>query len=170
MLKKRMNKKGFTMVELIIVIAIMAVLSAIIVPTVMTTLNKSKDSSINEYTAGIATIIVAAGTPTPTAAAIGGELTATVLGDYVVFLYNEDGTGAVANIVAVVDGGVVTAGLAAGDDVAFAVITTGFDGENPLLQMKTDSVGAEDDNAASMAITSKTLTWGTCTSVGVFTA
>ena len=44
-MKFRRNKKGFTMVELIIVIAVIAVLTAILVPTFIHLANKAGDAS-----------------------------------------------------------------------------------------------------------------------------
>lgn len=45
MLKKKLNKKGFSLIELIIVIAIMAILAAIIVPTVINKVNDANKSA-----------------------------------------------------------------------------------------------------------------------------
>ena len=45
MLKKKLNKKGFSLIELIIVIAIMAILAAIIVPTVINKVNEAEKSA-----------------------------------------------------------------------------------------------------------------------------
>lgn len=39
---KKMNKKGFTLIEMLVVIAIIAILVAIIIPTVMNATDKSK--------------------------------------------------------------------------------------------------------------------------------
>ena len=44
-LKKKMNKKGFTLAELLIVVAIIAVLVAISIPIFSTQLEKSKEST-----------------------------------------------------------------------------------------------------------------------------
>ena len=42
---KKLNKKGFTIVELSIVIAVVAILSAVLIPTFSSIVNKAKDSS-----------------------------------------------------------------------------------------------------------------------------
>ncbi|MBE7061802.1 MAG: type II secretion system protein [Clostridiales bacterium] len=52
---KRNNKKGFTIVELVIVIAVIAILAAVLIPTFASVTAKAKDSKAmqeakNEYT------------------------------------------------------------------------------------------------------------------------
>ena len=42
---KKMNKKGFTIVELVIVITVIAILSAVLVPTFAGVISNSKDSA-----------------------------------------------------------------------------------------------------------------------------
>lgn len=42
---KKLNKKGFTMVELVIVISVIAILSAVMIPTFSGVVNKAKDSA-----------------------------------------------------------------------------------------------------------------------------
>ena len=59
---KKLNKKGFTIVELSIVIAVVAILSAVLVPTFSSIVNKAKDSAAfqnakNAYTEYISTEI-----------------------------------------------------------------------------------------------------------------
>lgn len=43
---KKMNKKGFTLIEMLVVIAIIAILVAIIIPTVMSSTDKAEASTI----------------------------------------------------------------------------------------------------------------------------
>ena len=57
MLKKKLNKKGFSLIELIIVIAIMAILAAIIVPTVINKINDANESAAKTEVSNIATAI-----------------------------------------------------------------------------------------------------------------
>ena len=57
MLKKKLNKKGFSLIELIIVIAIMAILAAIIVPTVINKVNDANKSAAQTEVSNIATAI-----------------------------------------------------------------------------------------------------------------
>ncbi len=42
---KKFNKKGFTIVELVIVIAVIAILAAVLIPTFSSVINKSKKSA-----------------------------------------------------------------------------------------------------------------------------
>lgn len=57
MLKKKLNKKGFSLIELIIVIAIMAILAAIIIPTVTSKIKDANDGSANTTASTIANSI-----------------------------------------------------------------------------------------------------------------
>lgn len=57
MLKKKLNKKGFSLIELIIVIAIMAILAAIIVPTVINKVQEANESAAQTEVSNIATAI-----------------------------------------------------------------------------------------------------------------
>lgn len=57
MLKKKLNKKGFSLIELIIVIAIMAILAAIIVPTVINKVQEANESAAKTEVSNIATAI-----------------------------------------------------------------------------------------------------------------
>lgn len=54
MLKKKLNKKGFSLVELIVVIAIMAILAAIIIPTVTNKINDANKGSADQAASGVA--------------------------------------------------------------------------------------------------------------------
>ena len=45
MIKKKSNKKGFTIMEMLIVVAIIAVLAAIAIPTFNSALTKSKEAA-----------------------------------------------------------------------------------------------------------------------------
>ena len=44
-MKKSNNKKGFTLVELVIVVAVIAILSAILIPTIGTVIKDAKDAA-----------------------------------------------------------------------------------------------------------------------------
>ena len=58
---KKLNKKGFTIVELVIVIAVIAILAAVLIPTFATVIKKANDSAalqaarneFSNYLAGI---------------------------------------------------------------------------------------------------------------------
>lgn len=45
---KRMNKKGFTIVELVIVIAVIAILAAVLIPTFSGIVDKAKESAAKQ--------------------------------------------------------------------------------------------------------------------------
>ena len=57
MLKLRKNKKGFTLVELIVVIAIMAVLAGTVAGVTVSQLNKQTDKTMDSEAKGIADFI-----------------------------------------------------------------------------------------------------------------
>ena len=59
---KKMNKKGFTIVELVIVIAVIAILAAVIVPTFSTVVTKANESKAlqeakNAYTESLVNVL-----------------------------------------------------------------------------------------------------------------
>lgn len=69
----RNNRKGFTIVELVIVIAVIAILAGVLIPTFAGVTNKAKDSKAlqeakNAYTADLATL--------------NGQVTATEIAKY----------------------------------------------------------------------------------------
>ena len=51
---KKSNKKGFTLVELIVVIAIMAILAAVLVPTVTSKIRDANESAANSSASAVA--------------------------------------------------------------------------------------------------------------------
>ena len=55
---KKMNKKGFTIVELSIVIAVIAILSAVLIPTFTGIVNKSKKSAAAQRADSALTVII----------------------------------------------------------------------------------------------------------------
>ena len=56
---KRNNKKGFTIVELVIVIAVIAILAAVLIPTFSGIVKKANNSSIQQETRAALTVILA---------------------------------------------------------------------------------------------------------------
>ena len=50
---KRMNKKGFTIVELVIVIAVIAILAAVLIPTFSGVITKAKESAAIQEAAAV---------------------------------------------------------------------------------------------------------------------
>lgn len=84
---QRRSKKGFTLVELIVVIAIIGVLAAIIVPTTLHFVNEARDEAANQEASGIfntldasLTLALAEGT-TITEDVVGGWLTQAEITD-----------------------------------------------------------------------------------------
>lgn len=57
---KKMNKKGFTIVELVIVIAVIAILAAVMIPTFSNIVDKANDSAALQKARNIYTEYVAA--------------------------------------------------------------------------------------------------------------
>lgn len=56
---KRNNKKGFTIVELVIVIAVIAILAGVLIPTFAGIVKKANNSSIQQETRAALTVILA---------------------------------------------------------------------------------------------------------------
>ena len=56
---KKFNKKGFTIVELVIVIAVIAILAAVLIPTFNSVINKAKESSAMQKARNTLTIVTA---------------------------------------------------------------------------------------------------------------
>jgi type IV pilus assembly protein PilA len=50
---KKMNKKGFTIVELVIVIAVIAILAAVLIPTFSGVIEKANKSAAMQYAASL---------------------------------------------------------------------------------------------------------------------
>lgn len=50
---KKMNKKGFTIVELVIVIAVIAILAAVLIPTFSGVIEKANQSAAMQYAASL---------------------------------------------------------------------------------------------------------------------
>ena len=50
---KRMNKKGFTIVELVIVIAVIAILAAVLIPTFSGVIKKANQSAVQQTAAAL---------------------------------------------------------------------------------------------------------------------
>lgn len=50
---KRLNKKGFTIVELVIVIAVIAILAAVLIPTFSGVIDKANNSAIEQSAANV---------------------------------------------------------------------------------------------------------------------
>lgn len=56
---KKMNKKGFTIVELVIVIAVIAILSAVLIPTFSSVTKKAKESAaLSEASSALTAVLV----------------------------------------------------------------------------------------------------------------
>lgn len=85
-MNKKMNKKGFTIVELAIVIAVIAILAAVLVPTFSNVVTKAKESAaIQEVrNAYVETIADEAATGTYTIGAIENSFNVTATNGVVV--------------------------------------------------------------------------------------
>ena len=76
---KRNNKKGFTIVELVIVIAVIAILAGVLIPTFAGIVKKANKSGIDQETRAALTVILAEEN---------GQLTTSA--DYYFFYVNDD--------------------------------------------------------------------------------
>lgn len=56
---KKSNRKGFTIVELVIVIAVIAILAAVLIPTFASIVNKANDSNVQQVLAAARKVAVA---------------------------------------------------------------------------------------------------------------
>lgn len=56
---KKSNRKGFTIVELVIVIAVIAILAAVLIPTFSSIVKKANDSNVQQTLAAARKVIVA---------------------------------------------------------------------------------------------------------------
>ena len=75
---KKTNKKGFTIVELVIVIAVIAILAAVLIPTFSNVVNKAKDSANLQGARNLYTEILVEGEGTYKVAAVGSGTSITV--------------------------------------------------------------------------------------------
>ena len=75
---KKTNKKGFTIVELVIVIAVIAILAAVLIPTFSNVVNKAKDSANLQGARNLYTEILVEGEGTYKVAAVASGTSITV--------------------------------------------------------------------------------------------
>ena len=87
MLKLRKNKKGFTLVELIVVIAIMAVLAGVVAGVTVSQLNKNTDKANLSQAKGIADFVAGEIADTTSAVYKDGELDADKIKDEILKQY-----------------------------------------------------------------------------------
>ena len=74
---KKLNKKGFTIVELVIVIAVIAILAGVLIPTFATVVEKANQSNAMQQAKNFYTLLEAA-TAAPTKYASAGNKTYTL--------------------------------------------------------------------------------------------
>lgn len=142
---KKNNKKGFTLVELVIVVAVMAVLVAVAIPTVGSILGTAKDAvaesnartiesviklaeanAANDAEAGEGVVTVSLTAEKMAKAVYEGKLGITSADDYYKFTYDPD-TGAVA----------------VGESDALWTIVFGENGEVTVTPVGDDAGGAK---------------------------
>ena len=87
MLKLRKNKKGFTLVELIVVIAIMAVLAGTVAGVTVSQLNKNTDKANLSQAKGIADFVAGEIADTSSSVYNNGELVADKIKDEILKQY-----------------------------------------------------------------------------------
>jgi prepilin-type N-terminal cleavage/methylation domain-containing protein len=137
---KKMNKKGFTLIEMLAVIAIIAVLVAIVIPTVSSATEKAKEAAdvanIRAKVAEVTTTALANGTDaandldasvTMTQETEGFVTEVTTIGG----ISNEAAEGATSDFDAIAD---ATAG---------AVVAIGWDGDNDCVTIEVTPAAAE---------------------------
>jgi len=81
-MKKLLNKKGFTLIELIVVIAILAILALILVPSIIGYIARAQDATneANARTAYTAAVLAVSLNPDITVAELEAEVLANVNG------------------------------------------------------------------------------------------
>lgn len=108
---KNMNKKGFTLIEMLVVIAIIAILVAIIIPTVSNATEKAKQatdlanvrSMVAQYQ-----IDLLNGNTTTSAAALTGFTKKSAKATYIAPTFGTDGSGTVTYIATLLEDGNAT--------------------------------------------------------------
>ena len=105
----KMNKKGFTLIEMLVVIAIIAILVAIVIPTVTNATEKAKEATdvanIRSYVAEYEIATLGTATEKATALAKLTGFKATSKGTYTA---PADGNGTVTFVANILDGGTGT--------------------------------------------------------------